>query len=210
MKFKYYLRGLGIGIILTTIILTISNSGRELELTDEEIIQRAEALGMVMEEDSLFPNKNKEDEPKTENSTETMLEAEQDMLKENSEISSKQETETENSQEVSQSEIVVENSETVSVQENIAVNSEIVSEDGNSVEDNETKAYKLTIYPGFTANSISRELEKNGVIADRKEFVQYLVEIDYNYTRELLVGEYKIPYGLTMEEIYEILKAGPL
>lgn len=48
MKLKYYLRGLGIGIIITTLILTVALSGGKEKLSDEEIIQRAEELGMVM------------------------------------------------------------------------------------------------------------------------------------------------------------------
>lgn len=51
MKLKYYLRGLGIGIIVTTIILAISFSGRKEEISDEEVIARATQLGMVMQEE---------------------------------------------------------------------------------------------------------------------------------------------------------------
>jgi hypothetical protein len=54
MKLKYYMRGLGIGIILTTLILTISRP--EEKLTDQEIIKRAEDLGMMTKED--FNNEN--------------------------------------------------------------------------------------------------------------------------------------------------------
>ena len=51
MKLKYYLRGLGIGIICTAIIMGIALSGNKKEtLTDAEIIERAKLLGMVMEE----------------------------------------------------------------------------------------------------------------------------------------------------------------
>ncbi len=223
MKLKYYLRGLGIGIILTTIILTISYSGRKLELTDEEIIQKAEALGMVMEEDSLFPNKNEENKINVENSTENknIIETEQNTIIENSEVVSEtqvtvensemvleSEVTAENSQAMSDSEITMENSETVLGQGNIAENSEMISEQEDTVENGEAEVYRLTIYPGFSANSISRELEQNGIIADRKELAQYLAEV--GYSRTLLVGEYEIPYGATIEEIYQILKAGPL
>lgn len=51
MKLKYYLRGIGIGIIITTIILAISFSQREVEISDEQIMVRAAALGMIMPED---------------------------------------------------------------------------------------------------------------------------------------------------------------
>ena len=45
MRIKYFLRGVGIGIIVTTIILSVAhNSNREL--TDSEIIERAGKLGM--------------------------------------------------------------------------------------------------------------------------------------------------------------------
>lgn len=47
MKLKYYLRGLGIGIIVTAIIMMITNAGSGKTLTDEQIMQRAEELGMT-------------------------------------------------------------------------------------------------------------------------------------------------------------------
>lgn len=55
MKLKYYLRGLGIGIVVTAVILTIANHLGN-KMSDEDIIKRAAKLGMVMKEDeSLFP-----------------------------------------------------------------------------------------------------------------------------------------------------------
>ena len=57
MKLKYYLRGLGIGVIVTTIILAIA-LGREPEaLTDAQIKERAAELGMV-EENLIKENDN--------------------------------------------------------------------------------------------------------------------------------------------------------
>lgn len=50
MKFKYYLRGLGIGILISTIILSISFAMKKNDLSDDEIIARAKELGMVMED----------------------------------------------------------------------------------------------------------------------------------------------------------------
>ena len=49
MKLKYYLRGLGIGMAVTALILGISFSGRQGQevqtLTDEQIRERASELG---------------------------------------------------------------------------------------------------------------------------------------------------------------------
>ncbi|MCM1261597.1 MAG: hypothetical protein NC313_02665 [Butyrivibrio sp.] len=46
LNLKYYLRGLGLGIVVTAIIMCILNAGDD-EMTDEEIIARAKQLGMI-------------------------------------------------------------------------------------------------------------------------------------------------------------------
>ena len=51
MKLRYYLRGLGIGIIVTALVMGLSNRDAR-PLTDAEIRAKAAALGMV-ESDSL-------------------------------------------------------------------------------------------------------------------------------------------------------------
>ena len=51
MKLKYYLRGLGIGIIITTILLMIAFALHKPTMSDADIIARAKQLGMVMPED---------------------------------------------------------------------------------------------------------------------------------------------------------------
>ena len=47
MKLKYYLRGMGIGIILTAIVMGFALGGRRAAVSDAEIIKRARDLGMV-------------------------------------------------------------------------------------------------------------------------------------------------------------------
>lgn len=47
MRLKYYLRGLGIGVIVTTIILAIALERKPGAMTDAQIKKRAEELGMV-------------------------------------------------------------------------------------------------------------------------------------------------------------------
>lgn len=189
MKLKYYLRGLGIGIIITTIILTIVHSGSAKELTDEEIITRAESLGMVMKEDPLFSNskldKNSENKVDTEgmNGSEVAVHTEvmedSEML-ENSEESLDIENETE--------------TDAVSGAE-----SEIVATG---------EVYRLVIPYGSMPRSICNELEENGVIESAESLRQYLGEV--GYAKIIKVGEYDIPYGATNEEVYEIFKDGPI
>ena len=47
MRLKYYLRGLGIGIVVTAMIMGVSANGKTESLTDAQIIARAKELGMV-------------------------------------------------------------------------------------------------------------------------------------------------------------------
>ena len=48
MNLKYYLRGLGIGVVVTALIMGIL-AGKKEVLSDEEVIERAKALGMTQE-----------------------------------------------------------------------------------------------------------------------------------------------------------------
>jgi len=49
MNLKYYLRGLGVGIVVTSLILGIGLGSRKETLSNEEIKERARELGMVEE-----------------------------------------------------------------------------------------------------------------------------------------------------------------
>ena len=179
MKLKYYLRGLGIGIIITTIILMIANSGYKKELTDEEIIARAQRLGMVMKEDPLFSNSKLDKDSESMVDTETV-----------------QESETAANTEVAEETEMLENSEDTFETE---TESELVVAG---------EVYHLVIPSGSMPRAICNELEENGVIESAESLRKYLGEV--GYAKIIKVGEYEIPYGATNEEVYEILKAGPI
>ena len=51
MRFKYYLRGAGIGVIVATLDLSIAFLFHD-NISDEEVIRRAMKLGMVMQENT--------------------------------------------------------------------------------------------------------------------------------------------------------------
>ena len=97
MKFKYYLKGLGMGIIFATLIMTVSGVIHNKELSDKEIIERAGKLGMVLpgsEKESvvgLFGNKeDSESGDDTETESDSQRESESE-----SESESSSETQTE-------------------------------------------------------------------------------------------------------------------
>ena len=70
MKLKYYLRGMGIGIILTAIVMGFALGGRKATLSDAEIIQRAKTLGMVDGENGvLLDSQDQEGEETTDDTS---------------------------------------------------------------------------------------------------------------------------------------------
>ena len=196
MKFKYYLRGLGIGIIITTIVLMIAYSGYRTELTDEEIIARAETLGMVMKEEPLFSNSESTIDSEVIFDSEDIFDSE---VTENSELSTEQESESE-----TESESVTEVETEVTAETEIET--EVTSETEIEV-DTIGDTYHLVIPAGSVPRLICNELEENGVIEDASALRQYLVEV--GYATSIKVGAYEIPYGATNEEVYQILNAGP-
>ncbi len=69
MKLKYYLRGMGIGIILTAIVMGFALGGRKTAMSDAEIITRAKALGMVEAGQGVLSDTNGKESSKNENDT---------------------------------------------------------------------------------------------------------------------------------------------
>ena len=97
MKLKYYLRGLGIGIIVTTIILVSCFSMQKPKMTDAQIIEKASQLGMIMpEQDSAVDTETETTEPeKTQQKNEQQVATEeiQQETEQQTEVPKEQETE---------------------------------------------------------------------------------------------------------------------
>lgn len=76
MKRKYYMRGLGLGILVTAILCAVALPKKTEPMTDEEIIARAEELGYVKDEagvtaDDIDKIKDKEKTSGTPGATKT-------------------------------------------------------------------------------------------------------------------------------------------
>lgn len=52
MRVKYYMRGIGVGIILTVIVCSFGNKQTKQTMSDNEIIEAAKELGMVMKDEN--------------------------------------------------------------------------------------------------------------------------------------------------------------
>ena len=197
MKLKYYLRGLGIGIIVTTVILAVSFSKKEIKMSDEEIMARAAQLGMVMQETETTEQGDTEQDPDgTDTGAKTEVVTEQ--------------TASELLEERTAAEETAQNTETAAEAQEDSANTdeETQAQQEAAGAENPSGVYRLVIQKGDVCRIVCEKLAENGVISDAETFRQYLSQI--GYASNMRVGNYDIPYGLSNEEIAKILQAGPL
>lgn len=150
MKLKYYLRGIGIGVIVATLIMTVSSVIHNNNLSDEVIIKEAQKLGMIMPEDtedsdSLWGSDTEETQKEDEVSSEN-VESDTTVLNEDTESSQ----ETEDSQQ---------------------------PEDSQQAGDESVAL--ITITDSDAARHVSEKLQAAGLIEDPVDFRNYLADKGY-------------------------------
>lgn len=202
MKLKYYLRGLGIGILITTVILSLAGIGRK-NMTDEEVVKRAKELGMV--ESTLLsdlPDQTKAEEVRpTEPET---LEPETSLQPETSEQENSAEPEAGSEPETSEPEVSPEPEETASTPETPVAPEEtpVSPEDGNP-DTPAGETVTLVIGRGESSTTVSKNLKKAGIVEDAAAFDRFLC--NNGYDKKIITGTYEIPYGASEEEIAKII-----
>ena len=208
MKLKYYLRGLGIGILVTTVILSLAGVGRK-NMTDEEVVKRAKELGMV--ESTLLselPDQTKAEEvrtPEPENSPapeETTTTPETPAAPE--ETTTTPETPAAPEETTTTPETPAAPEETTTTPETPAAPEEtpVSPEDGNP--DTPTgETVTLVIGRGESSTTVSKNLKKAGIVEDAAAFDRFLC--NNGYDKKIITGTYEIPYGASEEEIAKII-----
>lgn len=180
MRFKYYLKGLGMGIIVTTIIMSVSCMLHNNNLSDQEIIEKAMGLGMVM--------------PDSENDAESGLFGNSDADDSQSD-SNKESAETDD---VSESDTPVESE--APVESETPTESEEPSTQ-TPPQNIEITQYVLHVVWGDYPRKIATELYEIGMVDDAKAFQKYLGDYCEKKRKEIQVGTYTITKGMTYEEI---------
>lgn len=188
MKLRYYLRGLGVGVMITTIILSIALNGKKESLTDQEIMKRAKALGMIQqEEDSSNSDETKEDADGTENSDKS--ETLQD-------LKDLEDSQTKDTQESTKPE---EKSTTTAPQ----TKKQEDTTDKNATANAQKEMVQVNIQGGLSSDSIAKVLFDAKLVDDAASFNSFLTEKKYD--EKLEVGTFEIPKGATYEEVAKIL-----
>lgn len=206
MKLKYYLRGLGIGILVTTVILSLAGVGRK-NMTDEEVVKRAKELGMV--ESTLLsdlPDQTKTDEvrptePETSLQPET---SEPEAGPEPEESASTPETPEAPEETTTTPETPAAPEETTTTPETPVAPEEtpVSPEDGNP-DTPAGETVTLVIGRGESSTTVSKNLKKAGIVEDAAAFDRFLC--NNGYDKKIITGTYEIPYGASEEEIAKII-----
>lgn len=215
MERKYYLRGLGLGIVVTAVIMGMALSGQK-NMTDEEVIARAKTLGMVENTENMLLSDTTEQSGAEE--TEKIEEAEKTEETENTEKteqitagSAAQEEVTEESGEEKSNEEESNEEESV-MEENFQTD---VSEEDNTAEEDSADAevvteatdnqqeVTVTIVSGDSSYSVAKKLADAGIVLTAESYDAYLCANGYD--KKLRTGTFAIPKTASDEQIARIV-----
>lgn len=223
MKLRYYLRGLGIGIVITALLMGLTKGGAKETLSDDEIIARAEALGMVQSSVlSSDLNHEEQGEDGVTVSYNTALD-EPDIAAlpdgagtdQTGDVAGVVDTEatdkTADAADTVDSEKVADAVDSEKVADAAGDSEGSTKASDTDVADNSTKAtdttgaatITVTINSGDGSDTVARHLAELGVITDAGDFDRYLCQNGYD--KKLATGNHEINAGAGYQEIAEIL-----
>lgn len=210
MKFKYFLRGLGVGIVFGALIVFVAyqTSPNKL-LTDDAVRNRAMELGMVERQTELDKVIKADTTEQASQETTSQAPATQE-ISEQTEAASTQET-SEQTKAASTQE-TSEQTKAASTQEasggaqtteavQTASTREAAATSETTTAAVETVQIKIT--SGMQSSSIAKVLEEKGVIEDAADFDRYLNK--KGYATRLRVGSYEVQKQASYETIAKIL-----
>lgn len=186
MKFKYYLRGCGLGILFAAIVLMIAFHTQNKTMDDTAVMERASELGMIM--------------PETQN-TDTEADTQQ------GEPVSKTEPELTTETSATSTQITDDgNTIPADKQKNIKKNTD-KKESDKKESDKKTDADKaeeseditVKIKSGEVCRQLAEELEDLGLVEDAESFRKYMQQCGYD--DQIGVGTFHLKRGMTQEEI---------
>lgn len=193
MNLKYYLRGLGVGIVVTALIMGISLGGKKESLSNEEIKARAKELGMV-EASTTLADELTEAEELPE------MEEQQDLIEPSPAI--QQETPQPTLQPTPEP-TPESTPEPVEEPANQPEDQASESEDPETVSKENAERIMIEVNKGDGSFTVCKRLEEAGLIASAANFDTFLCENGYD--KRIRSGSFEIPADADPEQIARIL-----
>lgn len=205
MKLKYYLRGLGIGIVVTALLMGYSNKNRAAEPKAE--VATEETAG------NLLADRNGEatTEEVIEQSTVENVTVETDSAETSEEETSQEEAASELESSTQEAETITE-TESVTETETESVQAEETTDKKEQTQ-NSTEAdagnallqttIEINIVRGDDSGTVARKLQNAGMVESATEYDAYLMQ--HGYDKKIRVGKVEIPVDATWQEIAEYI-----
>ena len=187
MKFKYYLRGIGIGVVVTTFIFMILISiHKNEERMDSASKNNMESKTVAAAEDD------------TEKKAQSDATPSKQISKEDKDV----EKDTRPKENTKPKEDAKPKADTGKDQDTETETQQTETEEDETENESSDQA-RFEISGGEFSDAICRKLQEEGLISDAKEFNRFLIEKDYD--NSILPGIYDIPRDATYEEIAVLL-----
>ena len=180
VRFKYYLRGCGLGILVASLVFIVSLHAHGGAMSDEKAMQRASELGMIMPDDT----QTQEAETQT-----TELPVKETNLPDT------QRTTQAVTQKVPQNDTQKQTErDTSSEQNDTPKESEKKAEEKKKTQDSQKKEEE---------KKKAQDLQEKGLVKDAEDFRKYMQ--DHNYARYIRVGTFTLEKGMNYSEIAKVL-----
>lgn len=176
MKKKYFLRGLGAGILITALLLSI---GYRKQDSGESVVQRAKELGMV------FPEKTPDATATASGSAVAVTATPEDA----SEASPKQ--------------LESPTADTTKKPDAKPTATSKKEDKPTPNADNSAGKREFKVRDGLLSSSVAREMKEAGIIKDADAFDKYIEKS--GLARKIRAGTYKIPVGASYSQIAKII-----
>ena len=222
MKLRYFLRGLGTGIIFSAVLMSLYGTMNN-KMSDEEIRKAALKLGMVEKQDALDVVLGLSGSEKPESTTGGAVDSEKESTPKPSEdVEATEEVTTEpvtekptNSPDVigdilsstsgvskTDLEQAKKTEEPVALPTRKPTKKPVVTKKPE-VKKESTTYVSMEIKSGMWSDEISRKLAELELVDNAEAFDKYLSE--NGYESNIKVGSYRIPVGATYQQIAEII-----
>lgn len=191
MKFKYYLRGCGLGILVASIVLMVSFHSQNKTMDDTAVMGRASELGMIMPETEIVSTEADSQLPESgTQSTDTDFSSNKN-----------QKQNTKDSQNKTDGSSQKEEKDTQMASDDKTGSGNNKDTESKKKEDKKEESEEITveIKKGEVCRQLAEELEQIGLVEDAETFRKYMQQIGYD--DRIKVGTYTLKRGMTEKEI---------
>ena len=191
MKFKYYLRGCGLGILVASIVLMVSFHSQNKTMDDTAVVERASELGMIMPETEIVSTEADSQLPESgTQSTDTDF---------SSNKNKKQNTKDSQNKTDGSSQKDEKDTQMTSDDKTGSGNNKDTESKKKEDKKEESEEITVEIKKGEVCRQLAEELEQIGLVEDAETFRKYMQQLGYD--DRIKVGTYTLKRGMTEKEI---------